>query len=103
MKLALDTNRYVDLMLPVHEVVEIVDVADEIVMPFVVLAELRAGFTNGTRRQENERVLSRFLQKNLVHAVYPDEATVSQYASLCADLLRRGRMITQNDLWIAAL
>jgi len=103
MKLALDTNRYVDLMRSVEEVVACVESASEVILPFSVLAELLAGFSNGTRREENERVLWRFLKRPLVHALYPDETTIAHYAALYTDLRRRGRMIPHNDLWISAI
>ena len=43
MRVALDTNRYVDLCKGVKETVEIAETADEVFLPFVVVAELRAG------------------------------------------------------------
>jgi predicted nucleic acid-binding protein len=43
MRLALDTNRYTDLARNVPAVVALVEQADEIYLPFVVLAELRSG------------------------------------------------------------
>ena len=103
MKLALDTNRYVDLMLPISEVVQKVEAATEVILPFAVLAELSAGFINGTRRAHNERILSAFLARPFVHPLYPDERTVAAYAAISAELHLRGRMIPQNDIWIAAL
>jgi predicted nucleic acid-binding protein len=103
MKLALDTNRYVDLMQSMPDVVAVVESADEVVLPFVVLAELRAGFAHGTRRKHNEQTLIRFLQTNAVTAAYADEQTVSYYADIYADMRKRARMIPHNDLWISAL
>jgi predicted nucleic acid-binding protein len=47
MKLALDTNRYSDLAKGVSEVVDTLEHADAIYMPFVTIAELRAGFARG--------------------------------------------------------
>jgi predicted nucleic acid-binding protein len=102
-KLALDTNRYVDLMRPIADVLDVVESATEVVLPFAVLGELNAGFMNGTRRRQNEQVLAKFLQRPSVHSLYPDGETVIQYASLSADLRRRGKIIPHNDLWIAAL
>ena len=61
MRLALDTNRYTDLCKGVEETVELVSTAESVFVPFVVVAELRAGFAFGKRSAENERVLRRFL------------------------------------------
>src|SRR6187402_2100692 len=53
-RIALDTNRYTDLCKGVDDTVELVSTAEEVVLPFVVVAELRAGFAFGKRSAENE-------------------------------------------------
>ena len=63
MKIALDTNRYVDLCKGLAPTVDLVASADAVFLPFVVVGELRAGFALGRRGAENERVLRRFLQQ----------------------------------------
>ena len=47
MRVALDTNRYVDLCRNVSETVALLEEAEAVVLPFVVLGELRAGFAMG--------------------------------------------------------
>jgi predicted nucleic acid-binding protein len=103
LRLALDTNRYTDLCRgdPVTE--RHVAQADSVYVPFVVAAELRAGFAVGTRGQENERVLRRFLRKPGVQLLLPDEPTTSVYGALFKQLRQQGTPIPTNDLWIAAL
>ena len=103
MRIALDTNRYTDLWAGSAEVVKIVEEADEVYLPFAVVAELRARFLKGTRSAENERTLRSFLSKPGVHILFPDEQTTSQYAALQNQLWRQGTPIPINDLWIAAL
>ncbi|MBI4575121.1 MAG: type II toxin-antitoxin system VapC family toxin [Planctomycetes bacterium] len=103
MRLALDTNRYTDLCRGKTEVVHLLEFAERIFVPFVVLAELRAGFTLGSRHPENEGVLQRFLMKPGVEPLYPDDGTTRAYASLYRQLRRQGTPIPTNDLWIAAL
>ncbi|HKR84857.1 MAG TPA: hypothetical protein VJS37_11815 [Terriglobales bacterium] len=44
MKVALDTNRYTDLCRGTASVVETVEIADKVWLPFIALGELRAGF-----------------------------------------------------------
>jgi len=102
-KLALDTNRYRDLADGLEEVVTTLELADRISVPFVVVAELRAGFTAGTRSRRNDRVLQRFLAKPGVETVYPDDGTTRTYASLYRQLRSQGTPIPTSDLWIAAL
>ena len=103
MRLALDTNRYSDLARNLPEVVAQVEQADEVFLPFVVLAELRGGFGAGNRARKNEEALLTFLKKPNVSTLYADEQTVLQYATLWNYLRQRGTPIPSNDLWIASL
>jgi tRNA(fMet)-specific endonuclease VapC len=84
-------------------VLDTVQLAELVVLPFVTLAELRAGFRCGTRAAENERVLQRFLHRPRVAVLYASEDTTRHYAQLFAQLRRQGTPIPVNDLWIAAL
>ena len=102
-KLLLDTNRYRDLTDGMDEVVEHLEVAERVWLPFVVLAELRAGFAVGRRGRQNEGVLQTFLTKPGVGVVYPDDTTTRSYASLFRQLRQQGTPIPTNGLWIAAL
>ncbi len=103
MKVALDSNRYTDLCQGDLAVAHILEAAEEVFMPFVVLAELRAGFAFGTQGRENEEVLRRFLGKPGVEVLYAEETTTRLYASLYRQLRLQGTPIPTNDLWIAAL
>jgi len=103
MRLALDTNRYSDLARNVPEVVAQVEQADEVFLPFVVLAELRGGFAAGNRARKNEEALARFLNKPNIKTLFADEQTVEHYAILWNQLRQQGTPIPANDLWIAAL
>ena len=103
MRLALDTNRYVDLCKGDQGTVDLLAVAEAVFLPFVVLAELRAGFALGRRSTENERVLRSFLQKDGVEVLYADDQTTHHYARAFRQLRSQGTPIPTNDLWIAAL
>lgn len=103
MRIAIDTNRYADLVKGVPGVVEIVAVADEVFVPLIVVGELRAGFAAGTKQARNEGVLRRFLAEPDVSVLCPDDQTSFHYAAVFAELRRRGTPIPTNDLWIAAL
>lgn len=103
MRIALDTNRYVDLCKGVSETVRLLEHADSIFMPFVVLGELRAGFVHGRRHAENEQALRRFLLKDDVHVLFADDQTTHHYASVYLQLRRQGTPIPTNDMWLAAL
>ncbi len=103
MKVAVDTNRYVDLCRGLRGTVALLEEADAVIFPFVVIGELRAGFANGRRQVDNERVLRRILLKDGVEVVYPDEQTTHHYATVFRQLRTQGTPIPTNDMWIAAL
>jgi tRNA(fMet)-specific endonuclease VapC len=102
-KLALDTNRYTDLCRGNVSIVETVERADEVWLPFIVLGELRAGFAVGGQGPRNEAVLRRFLMKPGVGVLYGDEQTTHHYGTIYRQLRKQGTPIPINDMWIAAL
>ncbi len=86
MKLAIDTNRYTDLCRGNASVVETVERADEVWLPFIVLGELRAGFAVGTQGPRNEAVLRRFFLKPGVGVLYADKQTTHHYGAVYRQL-----------------
>ena len=103
MRIAVDTNRYRDFCSGVPAAVECLAKANEIYIPFVTLAELRAGFLCGTVSRQNEKVLVHFLNRPRVRVLLPNDDTTHHYAHLFAQLRAHGTPIPTNDLLIAAL
>ena len=103
MRILIDTNRYTDFANKDPEAVARFLEAEELLVPFVVLAELRAGFRSGTLSRRNEDILARFLSNAKVSPLYPDNRTTHVYADLYAQLRARGTPIPANDIWIASL
>ncbi|HWC15526.1 MAG TPA: type II toxin-antitoxin system VapC family toxin [Terriglobales bacterium] len=103
MRLALDTNRYTDLCRGDAQVIETIEAADEVWLPFLVLGELRAGFAVGSQGPRNEAILRPFLLKPGVDVLYADEQTTHHYASVYGQMHKQGTPIPTNDMWIAAL
>ena len=103
MKLALDTNAYVAMCHDEKRAIEYVSAADEIFIPFIVIAELRAGFAHGNQARRNERYLQQFLGAKRVGVLFADEETTHHYAHLFCQLRQAGTPIPTNDLWIACL
>ena len=103
MRVALDTNRYVDLCKGVTETVDLLEEVEGILLPFIVLGELRAGFAHGRRQADNERTLRRFLLKEGVQVLFADDQTTHHYASVFRQLRKQGTPIPTNDMWIGAL
>jgi tRNA(fMet)-specific endonuclease VapC len=102
-RIALDTNRYTDFCRGAAAVVDVLETADAVYLPFVVLGELRAGFAVGRHGARNEGVLRQFLLRPGVETLYPDDQTTHHYGSLYRQLRTQGTPIPTNDLWIAAL
>ena len=103
MRLALDTNRYVDLCKGLEPTLALVAAAEAVVLPFVVVGELRAGFALARRGAENERTLRRFLQREGVQLLLPDAQTTFHYAAVFRHLREHRTPVPTNDMWIAAL
>lgn len=103
MRVALDTNRYTDLCRGDERVAAVIAAAREVWLPFVVVGELRAGFSLGRRGRENEGTLRRFLATDGVATLFATDATTRHYALLFRQLREQGTPIPTNDLWIAAL
>ncbi len=103
MRLVLDTNTYRLVMEGAPEAAGHVRIADVVMLPVPVIAELRYGFMNGNKGQRNEATLSRFLDQPRVEVLVCDEGTASEFARLKLQLKRQGTPIPINDVWIAAL
>jgi len=102
-RIAVDTNRYRDFCAGVPEALEQFSIANAIFLPFVTLAELRAGFLCGRLSRKNESVLMRFLNRPRIHLLFADENTTHHYARIFLQLRSQGTPIPTNDIWIAAL
>ena len=103
MRILVDSNRYQDFCEGTPEAVHVIRRATDILMPFIVLGELRAGFACGTQSYKNEQMLTRFLNSPRVKQLFADEDTTHQYARLFRQLRKQCTPIPTNDLWIAAL
>ena len=101
--MALDTNRLTDLFQGDAELADRLGECDEVWLPLVVLAEIKAGFYGGTQQHRNEVLLQSFLAKPTVGVLLPERETAEHYARLFVQLKRAGTPIPDNDLWIAAL
>ena len=103
MKVLLDTNRYRDFCEGDTEALDIIQRARTVYLPFVVLAELRAGFLCGTLARRNEKTLTLFLNSTRVRVLLADEETTHHFARIFAQLRQQGTPIPVNDIWIASL
>jgi tRNA(fMet)-specific endonuclease VapC len=102
-RVALDTNRLTDLFQGDAALAERLGLCDEVWIPLIVPAEIKAGFLGGNRRHRNEILLRKLLSKATVGVLLPDRETAEHYARLFVQLKRAGTPVPDNDLWIAAL
>jgi len=102
-RVALDTNRLTDLFQGDAALAERLGACEEVWIPLVVLAEMKAGFLGGAQRQRNEILLQELLAKETVGVLFPGRETAEHYARLFVQLKRAGTPVPDNDLWIAAL
>jgi predicted nucleic acid-binding protein len=103
MKIALDTNRLTDLFQGDVALATFLGTCDEVRIPFVVLAEMKAGFYGGTRQRHNEALLANLLGRETVTILFASRETIEHYARLFVQLKRAGTPVPDNDLWIAAM
>lgn len=101
-RLVLDTSAFSHLRAGHEETLEIVSAAERVFLPVIVLGELEAGFTLGTRTRENQIALSEFLAESFVSILEVTPEVSRRYGRLFASLRRRGTPIPVNDIWIAA-
>lgn len=103
MSFTLDTSAYSAFNRGDKRLKEWFQADNEIVVPIIVIGELRAGFAAGSKRKENEDLLQRFLDSPNVIVVAITDATTRIYAEIYVRLRQKGKPIGTNDMWIAAI
>ena len=90
-------------MLGDPEILSILSIATQVMVPSIVLGELYSGFRRGNRQSQNELQLQTFLKKPSISILDVTAETALRYAEIDVYLFSKGRPITRNDVWIAAL
>ena len=98
----LDTSAYSNFKRGRPEVVEIIDAAEWIGVPSIVMGELWTGFLQGRRARDNESALREFLANTAVEEVIVDGHVARAYAEIVVSLREIGMPLPVNDIWIAA-
>jgi tRNA(fMet)-specific endonuclease VapC len=97
----LDTNILIAAIDRDSVVLEMIARSDASYVPAPALGELYYGAAYSKRWEENARIVGRLVAGRTVLAA--DADTALWYGQVKGDLRRRGRMIPENDVWIAAL
>src|SRR6056297_43118 len=103
MDICFDTNTYSALMRRLGVVKEVLEGADSLIMPTIVLGELYAGFSAERRKQENIKKLQDFLGSSSTRVAQTTVETAERYGRLVEQLKLQGTPIPTNDIWIAAV
>lgn len=103
MKYVIDTSAYSSFFRGDARLAKYFKGGVDIYVPTVVLGELRAGFSLGSKYEYNDGHLLRFLDKPHVSVINIGDKTTSIFGSVFAQLKRSGKPIGVNDIWIAAL
>ena len=101
-KILLDTNAYVAFKKGNEEAIHIVQKTAVIGFSVIVLGELLAGFSCGSKESTNRQELKAFLDSPRVVLLNTSEVTSEFYAKVFSGLKQKGKPIPTNDLWIAA-
>lgn len=102
-KVVIDTNVYTAILKGTINHQSIFEKFEQIILPTIVIGELRAGFLLGTKAAENERDLQKIFANNNVKIISVEESTTNFYAAIFKELRKKGKPIPTNDLWIAAI
>ncbi len=103
MRLLIDSNRFIDFCSGDPEVVSRLETAALVVVPFVVLAEIRVASLLLKHGDVQARMLTEFLHQPGVRTVHSTDVTTHHCAALYVHLRKQGTPIPTNDIWIAAL
>jgi tRNA(fMet)-specific endonuclease VapC len=98
----IDTNVYCDALRGDPWALFILEEADKLWMPMIVLGELLAGFRGGSREEINRKRLSLFLAKPHIGIIPVDQRVAEYYGLLFSTLKKNGLLIPTNDIWIAS-
>ena len=103
MKLVLDTNIYIDYAEGLPVIVDFLAIhGEDILLPSIVLGELSYGFMKGSRQRFNEKKLQEFIRKLKIEIIDVNHNVARKYGIIYLFLVKKGKKIPINDVWIAA-
>jgi tRNA(fMet)-specific endonuclease VapC len=96
----LDTNIVIDLFKGDKKIFSFLDKQQTVYTATAVLGELYLGAYRSTQEQRHLREIKDFLLRCTVLSA--DDVTADNYGRIKAALLKKGKPIPENDMWIAA-
>lgn len=98
----LDTVAYSHFKRGENRITELLDSAQWIGVPVVVIGELCAGFAKGPRQREHLDELNEFLALPVVETLPVDKYVAELFGEIVEELRRKGHPVPINDVWIGA-
>ncbi len=98
----LDTSAYSHFKRGHPAVIEVIDRAEWIGVPSIVVGELWVGFLLGGHAERNREDLAEFLDDPTVEELPVDGEVGRIYGEILVTLRRNGTPLPSNDVWIAA-
>jgi tRNA(fMet)-specific endonuclease VapC len=103
MKICLDTNAYTEIRRGANpEAIRVLEEAEAVYVPWIVVGELFAGFYQGRQVRRNLAELEDFFEISGIEFVPATIPICERYGLIVAQLRRKGKPIPTNDIWIAA-
>jgi tRNA(fMet)-specific endonuclease VapC len=99
-RVALDTSIAIDMLANQADNLLSLDITEHL-LPVPVVGELRYGALNSRKATENLAKVEGLVAR--CHILNVTATTAEVYARLRLDLKQKGKLIPENDLWIAAL
>jgi len=102
MRVLLDTCAYSELRRGHPEVAALVRRSQRVFISSIVVGELLFGFRLGSRFLANATELEELLAQPRIELLSVTYTTADRFALIASSLRRRGRVLSNNDIWIAA-
>jgi tRNA(fMet)-specific endonuclease VapC len=99
-KVLLDTNIVIDLFKGDKTILAYLEEQETVYIPAAVLGELYLGAYRSDNEQKHIKQIKDFLLRCTV--LVADNITAENYALVKTALLKKGKPIPENDIWIAA-
>lgn len=99
-RLAVDTNAVIAYREGIVTVCTLIEMADILFLPVVVMGELFYGALNSAKPKKNEQAVHKLSTQFVLVPI--DEAIAIRYATIRLKLKKMGHPIPENDIWIAA-
>ncbi len=97
----LDTNIVIELFKGNPAVTAFLETQQTVDIPFVVLGELYLGAYRSSSPKKHIKQIEAFLEN--CNVLIADDETANHYALIKTGLLKKGKPIPENDIWIAAV